>query len=83
VPAGSAAAFKRRYASAPAEAAGSVRKARHRVQKPQYLVYRVKRGQTLSTIAKRYGTTVTAIRRRNKLRANRIRVGQSLMIPTT
>lgn len=83
VPAGSAAGFEHRYASVAAREARPVPKASRRGQKVQYLVYRVKRGQTLSTIAKRYGTTVTTIRRTNKLRANHIRVGQSLMIPTT
>jgi membrane-bound lytic murein transglycosylase D len=83
VPVGSAAGFERRYASVAARKAAPVPKARRRGQKAQYLVYRVKPGQTLSEIAKRYGTTVSAIRRKNKLRANHIRVGQSLVIPTT
>jgi len=83
VPAGSRAEFKRRCASAAAQQARPGRKAGYRVQKTQYRVHRVKQGQTLSTIAKRYGTTVSAIRRRNKLRADRVRAGQSLMIPTT
>ena len=83
VPAGSTAEFKRRYASAAAQQARPTRKAGYRVQKAQYRVHRVKQGQTLSTIAKRYGTTVSTIRRRNKLRADRVRAGQSLTIPTT
>jgi len=83
VPAGGARVFKLGYAGAAAAEVQPARKAQYRVQKAQYVVYRVKHGQTLATIAKRYGTTVTAIRRRNKLRADRVRVGQSLMIPTT
>jgi membrane-bound lytic murein transglycosylase D len=83
LPAGSTAEFKRRYASAAAQQARPTRKAGYRVQKTQYRVHRVKQGQTLSTIAKRYGTTVSAIRRWNKLHADRVRAGQSLMIPTT
>jgi membrane-bound lytic murein transglycosylase D len=48
----------------------------------QYLVHRVSRGQTLSVIARRYGTSVSAIMRTNNLRsANRIREGQQLRIP--
>jgi len=47
-----------------------------------YARYRVKRGDTLSTIAHRYRTTVTAIMRTNRLSSrNRIRVGQRLKIP--
>jgi membrane-bound lytic murein transglycosylase D len=92
VPAGKAAGFERRYASVAAPKARKVARASHRRrvatasrrgQKVEYLVYRVKRGQTLSGIAKRYGTTVSAIRRKNKLRANHIRAGQRLVIPTT
>ena len=48
----------------------------------QYTIHRVRRGQTLSVIARRYGTSVSAIMRSNNLRsANRIREGQRLRIP--
>jgi len=48
----------------------------------QYVIHRVRRGQTLSVIARRYGTSVRAIMRTNNLRsANRIREGQRLRIP--
>jgi membrane-bound lytic murein transglycosylase D len=48
----------------------------------QYVVHRVRRGQTLSVIARRYGSSVRAIMRTNNLRsANRIREGQRLRIP--
>jgi membrane-bound lytic murein transglycosylase D len=48
----------------------------------RYVVHRVRRGQTLSVIARRYGTSVRAIQRVNNLRsANRIRTGQRLRIP--
>jgi len=83
VPAGSATGFERRYASVAAQKAPQAPSSRRRLPKVKYLVYRVKRGQTLSTIAKRYGTTVTAIRRKNGLRATHIHAGQSLVIPTT
>jgi membrane-bound lytic murein transglycosylase D len=44
--------------------------------------YRVRRGDTLSTIARRHRTTVTAIVKANKLGSrNRIRAGQRLKIP--
>jgi membrane-bound lytic murein transglycosylase D len=49
---------------------------------PQYTTHRVRSGETLSGIASRYGTSVSAIMRANSLRsANRLRVGQRLRIP--
>ena len=45
------------------------------------LSHRIQRGDTLSGIAARYGTTVTRIRQVNGLAGNRIRVGQVLTIP--
>ncbi len=48
-----------------------------------YIVHRVRRGETLSTIARRHGTSVSAIVRTNNLRSrNRIRSGQRLKIPS-
>jgi len=50
---------------------------------PQYVVHRVKRGETLSTIASRYRSSVQRIMEANNLRsAKMIRVGQKLRIPT-
>jgi membrane-bound lytic murein transglycosylase D len=50
---------------------------------PQYTTHRVRSGETLSVIAGRYRTSVSAIMRANGLRsANRLRVGQRLRIPT-
>ena len=43
--------------------------------------HRVRRGESLSTIATRYGTSVTAIKQANKLRRNMIHSGQFLLIP--
>jgi LysM repeat protein len=43
--------------------------------------YVVSRGDTLSRIAKRHGTTVSAIKLRNGLAEDTIRVGQRLIIP--
>ncbi|MCW8128266.1 LysM peptidoglycan-binding domain-containing protein [Microbulbifer halophilus] len=44
--------------------------------------YKISRGDTLSTIARRYETTVAAIRDTNKLRNNTIRAGKTLLIPS-
>jgi len=50
--------------------------------KRQYTYHRVRRGETLSLIALRYRTTITAIARANNIRRNGIiRAGQVLKIP--
>ncbi|HHJ39775.1 MAG: hypothetical protein AXA67_06680 [Methylothermaceae bacteria B42] len=45
------------------------------------LVYRVKKGNYLGGIAKMFGVSVEQLRRVNHIRGNRIKVGQSLVIP--
>ncbi|MEN8164829.1 MAG: LysM peptidoglycan-binding domain-containing protein [Acidobacteriota bacterium] len=51
---------------------------------PAYATHRVRRGETLSHIARRYGTSINAIMRSNNLRsANRIWPGQRLKVPTS
>ena len=45
--------------------------------------HRIRQGEALSTIAHRYGVSVTAIKHANRLRSNRIRAGQSLLIPVS
>ncbi len=46
-----------------------------------YIRHRVRRGEHLSLIAKRFHTSVRAIKKANRLRSSRIRVGQVLRIP--
>lgn len=45
-------------------------------------VYRVKRGDTLSSIARRFETSVTSLKQWNRLRSNRITAGQRLTVYT-
>jgi membrane-bound lytic murein transglycosylase D len=75
LPAGSSERFQTRYAAlAPHHKAAS--------DATPYVVHRVKRGQTLQMIARRYGTTVAAIQRQNNLgRRVTLRTGQTLQIP--
>jgi membrane-bound lytic murein transglycosylase D len=47
----------------------------------RYVTHRVRRGENLSLIAKRYRTSVRAIKRLNRIRGNVIRKGQRLKIP--
>lgn len=42
--------------------------------------YRVRRGDNIASIARKYGTTSTQIRRWNGLRSNRLRAGQYLVV---
>ena len=46
-----------------------------------YVIYRVRKGDTLEKIAKRFGVSVREIKRANGLRGDIIRVGQKLKIP--
>jgi penicillin-insensitive murein endopeptidase len=48
---------------------------------PSYAVHVAKKGDTLVTLAKRYGTTVMAIRRANGLKSNLIQAKKSYRIP--
>jgi len=45
--------------------------------------HKVRRGENLTTIAKRYGTTVSLLRHWNKIKGNMVKWGQSLKVPTT
>ncbi len=44
-------------------------------------VHVVRSGESLSVLAARYGTSVSAIKRANKLNGNMVRIGQKLTIP--
>ena len=46
------------------------------------LKYTIVRGDTLSAIALRYGVSSKLLRSRNKLSSDKIRVGQTIVIPT-
>ncbi len=48
---------------------------------PDVRRYRVRRGDTLGHIAQRFRTSVSRIRRMNRIRGNLIRIGQTLRVP--
>ena len=48
---------------------------------PPMVKHRVRRGETLGSLAQRYGTSVNAIRAANGLRSSRLRAGRSYTIP--
>ncbi len=73
VPAGSRERFERAYAELPAE---------RKFDRQAAFGYRVKRGDTLGSIARRFDSSVAELQRANRLpRADRIYVGQRLRIP--
>jgi peptidoglycan lytic transglycosylase D len=45
-------------------------------------IHKVQRGETLTSIAKRYGTTVEALRQENPKVASNLRAGDTLVVPT-
>jgi LysM repeat protein len=52
------------------------------VARPSYELHRVRRGENLSLLARRYGTSVRAIQRANGMgRRTKIRIGERLRIP--
>ena len=51
--------------------------------KPSVIVHKVASGESLYTIAEKYGVTATEIKKSNNLRRNAVRVGQQLRITTT
>ncbi|HJO38478.1 MAG: LysM peptidoglycan-binding domain-containing protein [Vicinamibacterales bacterium] len=62
---------------------GATLRVREVPPRPTYLVHRVTRGENLGAIARRYGTSVSAIQSTNSLgRRTLIRIGQQLRIPT-
>ncbi len=56
------------------------RSSKYSKHKGRRRIYRVRRGDSLSRIAKRHGVSVTKIKRWNHLRSNYIKVGQKLVI---
>ncbi len=49
---------------------------------PEYATYRVKSGETLSSIAHKFGTSIQSLQKINNLRGTLLRIGQTLRIPT-
>jgi N-acetylmuramoyl-L-alanine amidase len=52
-----------------------------RLKESKPLKHKVKRGESLSVLAQRYGTTVSALKKVNKLNKNTLYIGQVLKIP--
>lgn len=53
------------------------------IKRPSIIVYKVKKGDNLSVIAQRSGTTVAAIRRASGIKGSLIYAGQTIKVPYT
>jgi membrane-bound lytic murein transglycosylase D len=69
VPKGKKELFEREYAKIPDN------------EKRSWVRHRIRRGETLSTIAQKYHTSMAVIKSTNHLRSSRIRAGDYLLIP--
>jgi membrane-bound lytic murein transglycosylase D len=69
VPVDQAASFRQAVAKLPPE------------ERVQWVRHKIKKGETLSHIAKHYHTTVAALTSANSLKGSSIRIGQHLMVP--
>ena len=69
VPLGHKEAFELAYAKIPQS------------ERTEWVKHTIRKGETLSTIARKYGTSVTAIRDANRMRTSRIIAGRNLTVP--
>jgi membrane-bound lytic murein transglycosylase D len=69
IPKGSKELFREKYSQIPEES------------KRSWVRHVVHKGETLSDIAKKYGTTIDIIKTYNKLNSNRIQVNQDILLP--
>jgi len=69
IPAGKSAVFERKYAALPDD------------QKRDWLVHKVRRGETLKSIAKKYGITASLLAEANSLTVRKLSAGKTLVIP--
>ena len=54
---------------------------KHNLKATQYEIYRVKRGDTLASIGRKYSIGYGTIKKHNKLKSNLLRINQELAIP--
>lgn len=59
---------------------GQVLKVKGKRARRQVATYKIKRGDTLSAIAKRYGTNTKRLMKMNRLRSTRLKIGQVLKV---
>ena len=69
IPIAQSAVFEKNLAALPQE------------QRAKWVRHKVRKGETLSHIARRYNTTVSVLRNTNVLKSSNIRIGQHLLVP--
>jgi len=74
-------ATEKAAAEVKAEIEQADKKAAEAPKEPEYVTYTVKRGDTLSAIAKRNGISITELKSYNNLKRDQINIGQRLRIP--
>jgi LysM repeat protein len=67
--------------AAEATETGATSETESAVPEPVAVTYRTRRGDTLWSIARRYGTTVQTLRTLNGLKSSRLVVGQVITLP--
>ncbi|MEN8214081.1 MAG: LysM peptidoglycan-binding domain-containing protein, partial [Pseudomonadota bacterium] len=55
----------------------------HKKPTTKTITHKVKKGETLSSIGRKYGVSVSSIKSSNKLKSNTVRIGQKLRIKTS
>lgn len=70
-----------RHDNAPAAPAAKPARKENKQQQAATTTHKVRKGDNLSKIAKRYGVSIDAIRRANNLHNDNIQIGQKLKIP--
>ncbi len=51
------------------------------IKNTKVVVHIVKKGETLTSISKKYNTTITKLKTKNKLKSDNLQIGQKLIIP--
>jgi membrane-bound lytic murein transglycosylase D len=69
IPVAQAAVFEKNLAALPDD------------QRVKWVRHKIRKGETLSHIARRYNTTVSVLRNTNVLKSSNIRIGQHLLVP--
>jgi len=76
-------AIQRAPAVSPAKLVHYVKAKSYRSRRGRVFRYRVRKGESLSTIAARYGTTVRKLMRINRMRNSRIRAGKRIKVASS
>lgn len=60
-----------------------IERPKRKYAKNKHVRHKIKRGETLSAVARRYGTSTKSIMKINRLKSSRIKIGQIIKVSTT